>query len=46
MNLMSAVLVNLWAAGWILAAVREVVRARAAAVAQPSRKGPFPESSQ
>ncbi len=35
MNLIGAVLVNLWAAGWIIAAVRAYRQAEVAAAAAP-----------
>ena len=37
MNLMSAVLVNIWMAGWVLAMVRASLKARAATIAVSSR---------
>jgi hypothetical protein len=38
-NLVSAVLINLWLAGWILAGIWAFLRARAETRACPSRKG-------
>jgi hypothetical protein len=35
MNLINAILVSLWAAGWAVAAVRAGLTARAAALAEP-----------
>jgi hypothetical protein len=37
-NLVSAVLINLWLAGWILAGIWAALKARAEARACPSRK--------
>jgi hypothetical protein len=37
-NLISAVLINLWLAGWILAGIWAALKARAEARACPSRK--------
>jgi hypothetical protein len=36
MNLMSAVLVNLWVAGWVLAMVKAALPARAGAMTAPA----------
>jgi len=39
-NLVSAILINLWLAGWILAGLGAAWKARAEARACPSRKEP------
>jgi hypothetical protein len=44
MNLMSAVLVNLWVAGWAVAMLRAALQARAAEIAVSSREKPVRES--
>ena len=44
MNLMGAVLVHLWVAGWAFAVVRASLKARAAEVAASSRAAAFPDS--
>ena len=38
MNLIGAMLVSLWVAGWAVAAVRAGLKARAAATGRPDRK--------
>jgi hypothetical protein len=39
MNLIGAILVHLWVAGWMLAAVRAALKVKAAAEADPPRPG-------
>jgi hypothetical protein len=46
LNLVSAILINLWLAGWILAGIWAALKTRAETRACPSRKGlPGPPAS-